>query len=168
MNSLKGFFTKLHHHLSGADMSSFKLLSLRPYIDIDEYGRMCVNMDKPFRYPVAIKKLDDVNVSKHVYGRGAIGCADDICMEAINCRENIEAVAHGIQITLSDAVMEASRYEGVETCKYIVFDHPLHSRSGKGFAYVLENTAAPTDATDVAVITLVPLPQLPLLLQQLM
>lgn len=160
MNSFKGFFAKLSmpRHGDGSDMSSFKLLSLRPYLDIDESGRTIVNKNKPFRYPLTLKKLDDVELSKNVYGRRAIGCADDICMEAINIRwNNMEATAHGIQITLSDAVMECSRYDGgIELCKYIVFDHPLYARNGKGLAYILENTAAPTNSNEVAVITLLP------------
>jgi hypothetical protein len=143
-------------NLSAFDTNTFKLISLRPYADCDKNGRIYTNMSKQFRYPVTIHRLQDVNVENSVWGKQTIGCADDICFQALQLKyNNIEVKAHGMDITLPEAVLEAARHSDAERFKYILFTHPIHSRVGKP-GFILENTAAPSNATEVMVVTLVP------------
>jgi hypothetical protein len=135
--------------------NGFDLISLRPYLDYDAKGRAYANKNKPFRYPMTIRRLEDTNVNDYVWAKSTIGCADDICYEEIKARSNVEVKAHGMDISLSEAMLEAARCEGIGKYKYILFEHPLQSRRGTS-GIILENTAAPNNASEVVVVTLVP------------
>jgi hypothetical protein len=130
-----------------AATSNFQLLSLRPYVEAG--GR--VNMNKPFVYPIDVTTTDEVNVDTPVYFKDAVGCADDIVYASFKAKQNTEVKAHGFDISLPAAMMEASRYTEAEQCKFIVFAHPIHLHA-KRSSVVLENTAAPPDSKKVLLV----------------
>lgn len=168
MNTLKKWFTTVGEIMSvdvrrglflpaetRALHDGFDLISLRPYLDFDAKGRAYANKAKPFHYPMTIRRLEDTNVTDYVWAKSTIACADDICYEEIRARSNVEVKAHGMDISLSEAMLEAARAKGIGKYKYILFEHPLQARQGKS-GIILENTAAPNNASEVVVVTLVP------------
>lgn len=154
MNTIKNWFAltkplRLEFH------NGFKLISKRPYLDYDQKGRIYVNENKPFLFPVSIKPVKETNVTDAAWGKGSISCADDICYEAMKTKTNIEVKAHRYDVTLFEAMLEVARYEDTENYKYILFEHPIQRRNGQS-GVILENTAAPQSSTDALVVSLVP------------
>jgi hypothetical protein len=130
--------------------SDFQLISVRPFVETGGG----INMKKPFTFPVEVKSVDEVCVDSPVYFKDTISCADDIVVCALKSKQHMEIKAHGFELTVPDAIMEASRYADAELCKYIVFEHPIHKRNMKKSSVVLENTAAPVDSNKVMVVSL--------------
>jgi hypothetical protein len=132
--------------------SDFQLISLRPYLESN--GEL--NMKKSFKFPVEVKTVDEVYVDSPIYFKDTINCADDIVVIALKSKQNVEIKAHGIDLTLPDAIMESSRYIDVEYFKYIIYEHPIHKYCKKKSSVVLENSASPVDSKKVMVIHLNP------------
>lgn len=157
--SLRSLFSSVAHDVPSlpsriaSRTSDFQLISLRPYMENN--GEL--NMKKPFAFPVTIKTVDEVCIDSPVYFKETIGCADEIVVSALNSKHNMEIKAHGIDLTVPNAIMEASRYNDAEYCKYIVFEHPIHKLKKKS-SIVLKNSAAPPDSNKVMVVSLVPVP----------
>ena len=122
--------------------NSFELISKRPYLAFDASGKAVADYKKPFIFPADIVPVSSQNVETPVWVKTQIGCADDICMVALTLEMNMDARAAGINYTLKEAVLEASRTKEAEHCKYILFEEPLHKRGEGKNTVILENTAA--------------------------
>jgi hypothetical protein len=132
--------------------SDFQLISLLPFVTPEG-----LDMKRPFHYPVHLRPVEEVGpLDRAVWRTVKIACADDICLEATNTRNNIEIRAAGLDITMRSAMMEAARRPEAEACRYIVFEHPLHKFLKGGLnSVVLENTAAPAGSNKAMVVTMV-------------
>ena len=132
--------------------SGFELRSQLPFLSYDKNGELIVDTQKPFEFPTNVQNISDLDVGDAVWLKSTIGCADDICMIAIQLRHNAELTAHGIRETVVSAVMETSRNPDVQQCKYVLFEHPILSKKYGKPGIVLENTEC--DSSNVLVVQL--------------
>ena len=98
----------------------------------------------------SIIEYRDQPVGDAKYLKTSIGCADDIVYHATRLRSNMEVVAHGIQYSLPEALMEAARTTEAEDCKYIVI------KTVGTTAVILENTTAPESKKTLVISPLEP------------
>jgi hypothetical protein len=121
--------------------NEFRLISLRPFLTIDDYGSQHVDMSKPFTFPHRIELASsDAEIS--VMPKKSYECADDICMIALTLEQNMDARAWGINNTLREAAFEAARMPEAEYCRYIRLVDPQHKFKNAS-TVVLENKTEP-------------------------
>ena len=123
-----------------------------------------LDMDKPHIFPTEAGHISNVpNTEEGVYGKHSIACADDILYVASKLAQNIELRAHGIDLRMKAALLEAARKPDCENAKYILFQDPAHRYRGKN-SFVLENTAAPGSSHALVILLDPPVPALSSLL----
>ena len=118
--------------------SDFQLISLRPYMSTHTFK---LDLDKPHVFPTEAVHISNVRNTEGVYGKDTIACADDILYVAAKLAQNVELRAHGIDLRMKSALLEAARKPECENAKYILFQDPAHRYFGKN-SFVLENTVA--------------------------
>lgn len=121
--------------------NEFRLISLRPFLTIDDYGVQRVDMSKPFTFSHRIE-LATSETETSVLPKKSYECADDICMIALTLEQNMDARAWGIHKTLREAAFEAARMPEAEHCRYIRLVDPQHKLKNAS-TVVLENKTEP-------------------------
>jgi hypothetical protein len=132
--------------------SDFQLISFRPFLNVDNNGRVLVDYNKRYVFNARIKDRGDEDLTGK-WANESYGCADDIAMLASILSYNIEVIANGSPKTVKAALLEASRTLEAEKVSHIVFRYMIQEYKGVN-AIVLKNLVAPHDATKILVITL--------------
>ena len=110
----------------------------------------------PFSVPDKFNHHSVIEVGDQIVGdaeylKTSISCADDIVYLASKLKYNIEVIAHGIQISLPEALMKVARTTEAEDCRYIVV-----RTFRKKPAVILENTTAPDSKKTLVICPLEP------------
>lgn len=133
--------------------NEFRLISLRPFLTIDDYGVQRVDMSKPFIFSHRIE-LATSDAETSVLPKKSYECADDICMIALTLEQNMDARAWGIHNTLREATLEASRMPEAEHCRYIRLVDPQHKLKNASTVVLENNTESGLNSKGVLVIDL--------------